>query len=340
MIKRLNIAHSISVFGFPLLMIASMIAIAKSKLFELNPEALSIGITADLLFTVPFIYFLLIRKKNIPKITVISLFVLGIVITTFIIPKENQLFLNQIKTWFLPLLEIGVFTFILFKVRKALKSYTSNKNENSDFFSTLKITCKEILPEKIAILLAMEIAVFYYGFVSWRKTKLQNNEFSYHKNSGTISILIALIPIIAIETYVLHILLSKWSITAAWLVSTLSIYSGFQIFGFLKSMFKRPFSIEKNTIHLRYGILSEATIEINNIKSIEISSKPIEFNDTVRKLSPLGELESHNIVIHVKKENAIIGLYGIKRKFKTLAFYIDNKEEFKGALDKKISVTE
>ncbi|AXT52239.1 hypothetical protein D1818_15845 [Aquimarina sp. BL5] len=186
----------------------------------------------------------------------------------------------------------------------------------------------------------MEIAVFYYGFVSWRKTKLQNNEFSYHKNSGTIPILIALIPIIAIETYVLNILLSKWSITAAWLVSALSIYSGFQIFGFLKSMFKRSFSIEKNTIHLRYGILSEARIDINNIKSIEISSKPIEFNDTVRKLSPLGELESHNIVIHVKKENTIIGLYGIKRKFKTLAFYIDNKEEFKEALDKKNSVTE
>ncbi|WP_299435201.1 hypothetical protein [uncultured Aquimarina sp.] len=340
MIKRLNITNSIITFGFPLLIIILMIAITKSRLFELNPGALSIGITADLLFTVPFIYFLLIRKKNIPKITVLSLFVLGIVITTFIIPKENQLFLDQIKTWFLPFLEIGVFTFILFKVRKGLKSYRVNKNENSDFFSTLKVTCEEILPEKIAMLLAMEIAIFYYGFISWKKTKLQNNEFSYHKNSGTISILIALIPIIAIETYVLHILLMKWSVVAAWIVSGLSIYSGIQIFGFLKSMFKRPFSIETNTIHLRYGILSEANIDINNIKSIEISSKPIEFNDTTRKLSPLGELESHNVVINVKNENAMIGLYGVKRKFKTLAFYIDNKEEFKAELDKKISLSE
>ncbi|WP_299243605.1 hypothetical protein [uncultured Aquimarina sp.] len=340
MTKRLNIAHSISVFGFPLLIITLMIAIAKSKLFELNPELLSIGITADLLFTVPFIYFLLIRKKNIPKITVISLFVLGIVITTFIIPKENQVFLDQIKTWFLPFLEIGVFTFILFKVRKVQKSYNANKKEGSDFFSTLKITCKEILPEKIAMLLTMEVAVFYYGFISWKKIKLHSNEFSYHKNSGTISVLIALIAIIAIETYVLHILLSKWSIEAAWIVSGLSIYSGVQIFGFSKSMFKRPFSIEKNTIHLRYGILSEATIDINNIKSIEISSKPIEFSETTRKLSPLGELESHNMIINLKKENTIIGLYGIKRKFKTLAFYIDEKEEFKAQLDKKISLSE
>jgi len=128
----------------------------------------------------------------------------------------------------------------------------------------------------------------------------------------------------------------KWSTVAAWIVSGLSIYSGIQIFGFLKSMSKRPFSIEANTIHLRYGILSEATIDINNIKSIEISSKPIEFDDNIRKLSPLGELESHNIVINVKNENAMTGLYGVKRKFKTLAFYIDEKEEFKAELDKKI----
>ncbi|WP_299221419.1 hypothetical protein [uncultured Aquimarina sp.] len=340
MTKRLNIAHSISVFGFPVLIITLMIAIAKSKLFELNPEVLSIGVTADLLFTVPFIYFLLIRKKNIPKITILSLFILGIVITTFIIPKENQLFLNQIKTWFLPFLEIGVFTFILFRVRKVLKSYSANKNENNDFFSTLKVTCEEILPKKIAILLTMEIAVFYYGFISWKKTELHSNEFSYYKNSGTISLLMALIAIIVIETYVLHILLGKWSAVAAWIVTGLSIYSGIQIFGFLKSMFKRPFSIETNTIHLRYGILSEAIIDINNIKSIKISSKPIEFNDTTRKLSPLGELESHNMVINVKKENSIIGLYGIKRKFKTLVFYIDKKEEFKAQLDKKISSLE
>ncbi|WP_299259587.1 hypothetical protein [uncultured Aquimarina sp.] len=340
MIKKLNITNSIITFGSPLLIIILMIAITKSKLFVLNPEALSIGVTADLLFTVPFIYFLLIRKKNVPKITVLSLFILGVVITTFIIPKENQLFLDQIKTWFLPFLEIGVFTFVLFKVRKVLKSYRHNKKEGSDFFSTLKVTCKELLPERIAILLLMEIAVFYYGFISWKKTKLGSNEFSYHKNSGTISILMALIVIIAIETYVLHILLGRWNIIAAWIVSGLSIYSGIQLFGFLKSMFKRPFSIEKNTIYLRYGILSEATIDINNIKSVEISSKPIEFNDTNRKLSPLGELESHNIAIHVKKENPIIGLYGVKRKFKTLAFYIDKKEEFKAQLDKKISLSE
>jgi len=337
MTRRLNIPHSISVFGFPLLIIASMIVIAKSKLFKLNPEVLSIGITADLLFTVPFIYFLLIRKKNIPKITVLSFFILGIVATTFIIPKEHQLFLAQIKTWFLPVIEIGVFTFVLFRVRKILKSYGVHKKEGNDFFATLKIACKEILPEKIAILLTMEIAVLYYGFISWKKKKLRDNEFSYHKNSGTITVLIALILIIAIETCVLHILLIKWSMVAAWIVSGLSIYSGIQIFGFLKSISKRPFLIEKNTMHLRYGILNEATIDINNIESIEISSKPIEFNDRTRKLSPFGELESHNMVINLKHEDTMIGLYGIKRKFKTLAFYVDKKEEFKTQLDKRIS---
>ena len=158
------------------------------------------------------------------------------------------------------------------------------------------------------------------------KRKLNENEFSYHKDSGTISLLIAIIFIVAIETVVLHILLQKWNVTVAWILTFLSIYSGIQLLGFLKSMSKRPILIKDDKLYLKYGIMKETTIDLKSIDSIEISSKDIELNKETRKISFLGELESHNIIIRLKKENELTGLYGMKRKYKNLVLHVDKKK--------------
>lgn len=310
-----------------------MVLISKSTIFNANPSILSIGITFDLLLTVPFVYFLLIRKTKIPKTTVVPFLIVGIIICSFILPTENQYYLNLFKTWILPIVELSILSFVIFNVRKGIIRFKQNKSESFDFFTTLKNTCYEILPKGLVIPVVTEIAVFYYGFISWRKRKLRENEFTYHKESGTVTLLIAIIFIVAIETVTIHILLAKWNTTVAWILTCLSIYSGIQIFGFVKSILKRPISIENNKLFLRYGIMNQTTIDLENIDSIEITSKDIELNKETRKLSFLGELESHNMVIRLKEENTLIGLYGIKRKYKNLALHVDNKIEFKNRIN-------
>ncbi|MDA9348547.1 hypothetical protein OAC54_01970 [Polaribacter sp.] len=331
--KAINLQKNLMIFGIPLLIIGIMVFITKSNIFSANPSSLSIGITFDLLLTVPLVYFLLIRKTNIPKITVVTFLIVGIIICSLILPTENQYYLNLFKTWVLPFVELSILSFVIFNVRKGIKRYKLNKTESFDFFTTLKNTCYEILPKGIVIPVVTEIAVFYYGFVHWKKRKLKDNEFTCHKDSGTVSLLIAIMFIVAIETITFHILLAKWNTTVAWILTFLSIYSGIQIFGFVKSMFKRPISIENDKLFLRYGIMNETTIDLVNIDSIEISSKDIELNTETRKLSFLGELESHNVVIKLKKENTLIGLYGIKRTYKNLALHVDNKIEFKNRIN-------
>ncbi|PKB43046.1 hypothetical protein AX016_1228 [Cellulophaga sp. RHA19] len=331
--KTINIQKNLIIFGIPLLIISLMVFITKSSLFTINPESLSFGITFDLLLTVPFIYFLLIRKTKIPKTTVLPFLILGIVICSIILPSENQQYLRLFKTWILPVIEISVLSYVIYNVRKGIKSYKQKKEFSFDFFTTLKQTCYEILPKNVVIPVVTEIAVLYYGFIYWKKRKLKENEFSYHKDSGTIALLVVIIFIIAIETIVLHILLTEWSSLVAWILTFVSIYSGVQLFGFLKSMLKRPITIEKDKLFLRYGIMNETTIDIRNIDNIEVSSKDIETNKETLKFSFLGELESHNIIIHLKEENELIGLYGIKKSYKNLALYVDNKVEFKNRIN-------
>lgn len=331
--RTINIQRHKIAFGIPLLIIVSMVFLAKSSLFSLNPNSLALGITFDLLITSPIVYFLLIRKTNIPKTTTVAVLIFGLIIGSIILPAENQYFLILFKTWVLPLVELAVLSYVIYNVLKAIKEYKKRKELTFDFFTTLKDTCYDILPNKAVIPFATEIAVFYYAFIYWKKRVPKENEFTYHKNSGTIALLIAIICIVPVEAIVFHLLLMKWSDLAAWIFTFLSIYSAVQIFGFLKSMIKRPISIEDNKLKLRYGILSEVFIRLEEIDTVEITSKDIEFNKEIRKLSPLGELESHNIVIRLNKENTISGLYGIKRRFKTLALYVDNKEEFKNRVE-------
>ena len=326
--RALNIQKYLILFGIPIMIIGMLIILAKSSLFKANPNALSIGITVDLLITVPVIYLILVRKTNIPRATFVPFVIAGMIICSLILPVQNQYYLDLFKTWVFPIIEVSILLYIIYNLSKAIKQYKLKKNKTIDFYTALKSTCYDILPKGLVIPVVTEIAVFYYGFIYWKRKKLNENEYSYHKDSGTVTLLIAIILIVAIETLVLHILIEKWSTIAAWILTFLSIYSGIQLFGFLKSMYKRPISIENDKLFIRYGIMNEAIIDIKNIENIEVSTKTIELNKNTRKLSFLGELESHNVIIKLKVESTFTGLYGIKKQYKTLVLYVDKKIEF------------
>ena len=325
------------IFGIPLLLIGILVFIAKSSIYSIYPSKLGAAITFDSLLTVPLVYFLLIRKTKISKSTVLPFVILGMVICLLVLPSENQYYLGLFKTWILPVVEFSVLIFVGYNIFKTIKKYKRTKHKSIDFFTTLKKVCSEILPKIAVTPVVTEIAVFYYGFINWKRRQLKKNEFSYHKNSGTISLLVALIFIIGIETVVFHILLAKWNNIAAWVLTSLSIYSAIQLFGFLKSMLKRPIIIENNRLHLRYGIMVESVIDLNTIDSVELFSKDIKLNKETRKLSFLGDLESHNVLIKLKQEHTLIGLYGIKRKFKNLVFCIDDKTSFINQIKSKLN---
>lgn len=317
----------------PLGLLAILIFLIKSPLVG-RGWAVTFALTADLLFTIPLIYFLLIRKTRIPKTTVVPVMVIGILVGSYFLPKESQVYLDLFKYWILPVIELGILTFVLFKIRKAIHTFKNIKSETPDFYVSLKSVCAEILPEKLVLPLATELAVLYYGFINWKKRPLNSNEFSYHKKSGTPALFYAFILIIATETVALHILLSHWSVVASWILTALSIYTAIQVFGFAKALSQRPISIHDDRLCLKYGILNEVEISFSDIEKIELSRKSPEKNQATRTLSPLGEVESHNVIISLSKEHQLTGLYGIKQKVRILMFFVDEPLAFKEKMDK------
>lgn len=313
--KSLNIYRALTYFGIPLILFGILILLMKSS-FAKGNDTLLLAITVDLLFTVPLVYIFLIRKTQIPKTTVIPLMIVGLLIGSYFLPKESQYYLNVFKTWALPVIELSILTFVILKVRTALKKYKSFKSSSTDFYDSLKSICYEILPKKFVLPFAAEIAVIYYGFINWRTRTIEINEFTYHKKSGTPALFGAFIFIVATDTVAIHFLLARWNIVAAWVLTFLSIYTAIQVFGFAKSLSKRPISFNDENLNLKYGILNEAEIPLTDIENIVLSRNSLDKAELTRMLSPLGGIESHNVIIHLNRANELIGLYGMRKNLK------------------------
>lgn len=329
------LTRNLLLLGIPFGLLGLLILLMVSPFFDGN-DTLSLAITVDLLLIVPLVYLLVIRKSEIPKTTVVPVLILGLVIGYSFLPKENHNYLDIFKIYVLPLIEMFVITFVVLKIRKVVKTYKKLKMATPDFFDTLKKVCVEMFPKRMASVVVLEVSIFYYSFVNWNKRTLANNEFSYHKKSTTQSLLIALIMLIGIETVWLHIVLTKWNPIAAWILTALSVYSAFQIFGFAKALTKRPISIVNDSLILRYSIMNEAEIPLEDIESISLSKSGLKKNKLTRMISPLGDLESYNTIIHLKKENTLVGLYGGEKKFTTIGLHIDESASFKEALEESL----
>ncbi|MDN5205031.1 hypothetical protein QQ008_26820 [Fulvivirgaceae bacterium BMA10] len=336
----LSLKSPLLIFGLPILIFVSMILLTISPIFKTEPSALALGITYDLTLTAPLIYLLLIWKRNIPKITVVPFFVAGVIIATFLLPKEEQFHLNIIKTWVLPLIELGVVSTIVYKVIKTIRIFRAHRYADTDFLSILRTTTQKSFGEgTVANILAFEIATIYYSLLSWKnKTDKRISQFTYHRESGSIALFVTVALIVVIETFVVHILVANWSTLAAWILTVSSIYVALQIMAHIKAMYQRPIVMTKDQLILRYGLTGDTTIDIPNIHQITLSSNAPEDSEQVKRLSPLKDMEPHNVILSLKSPQEILGIYGKKSEYQTLLLHIDKKEDFKQALEDQIAL--
>ncbi len=81
-------------FGIPLALLGTLILLMKSSFLNGN-DTLNFAITADLLLIVPLVYFLLIRKSEIPNTTVIPVMIIWTFSRfIFFTARKSNIFIN------------------------------------------------------------------------------------------------------------------------------------------------------------------------------------------------------------------------------------------------------
>lgn len=331
------LTRSIFPFGF---LAGAIIAISwfviNSAAFTGQPGLMSMASTIDLALLIPVTWFLCIRKTKIPKVTVIPMFLLSLLLASQLIPVQYHQTLDYLKM-ILPIVELTVIGFIIYQVRKTFKAYRSEKSreKRQDFVETVLEAANNIHgPGILANVLATEVSMFHYAVVGWnpQKEAPKGPKFTYHKDNAYLAFAgVAVFAVIA-ETAILHLLLMQWSAVAAWILTGLSIYSLFFVFGDLNAVKKRPIYLDENALKVRIGFRWRVSIPFEAIESVELRT-PNKEQEEFANFILVGEA---NLVIKLREKVTALGLYGLKKEFTKLALHIDDKQGFIAALKEKM----
>jgi len=150
------------------------------------------------------------------------------------------------------------------------------------------------------------------------------------KKNGIKSVIVIFMFIIAIETLAVHLLIEQWSNKAAWILSFVSLYTCLQIWALIKSMDRRPSFIdyENRLLTLRYGFFNVTVIPFKKLQSIQADKRTLPNDKSIIQFSPLGMIDTHNLVLSLHENHIIDSVYGFTKEYKKLAILIDEKERF------------
>jgi len=310
--------------------------VVQSEAFANRPDLLAFASTVDMALIIPGIYFLFIRKTKIPKLTLIPVFVLSLVAANFIIPEENQQALGYLQMA-LPLIELVVLSLVVWNIRKTFNAYKKQKKSvrRQGFVETVHEAASNAYGEGVlANALATEISMFHYAIIGWnpQKEAPKGLQFTYHKDNGYLAFFAVALFAVVVETAVLHLLLMQWSLVAAWILTGLSIYSLFFVFGDFNATRKRPIYLDEAVLKVRVGFRWRMDLPYDMIEAIELRT-PDKEKEEFANFILAGE---PNVVIRLKEEMTAQGLYGIKKKMTLLALAIDDKNTFKTELESRI----
>ncbi len=314
-----------------LVLVSSVILLLFPVIYYDNFDKMYMALTIDLAITFPLSYLLVSSKIKLPKALTLPLFIIGLLLSSLLIPNAHQSTFKWLLHYVLPLIELSVLSIISYKVYQLRKAFKAeNKNE---FYDDLQNVSKQFLPLIVAQILSFEMAVFYYAFTLKKGNELKGYEFSNYKDSGIKAILGALLLAIFAETIGLHFLLMKWSQTAAIIISILSIYTGIQVLAIIRSLKHTPSSINKNELKIRFGILQSAIIPISQIKKINLISDNEAADFKGFKMS----FTSQNIEIKTTEIITVSSFYGLKKKVDHFTFFIDQPNEFLNQINKQLN---
>ncbi len=287
-----------------------------------------IGAALDVAVTVPALYFFLVIRGGLqPLISLLPIFLLGLLRATYLAPPITPLI-----AWARPAVaasaEFAVVALIAFRLRRGFRAAEAD----TDTLSRIATAAREIVPSKqVAAILAGEIAIFYYAFASWRQrpdAPESSRAFSIHQQSGVADLFTVLAGVSLIETVLVHLVVMRWSVAAAWALSALSIYGMVWLVAMARSFVLRPVLVKDGELIARSGILWTLRIPLADIASVESGDTTYAM-----KLPPASQ---PNVVLRLAQPVTAFGIYGMTRRVSSLALAIDDQTAFVRAIQHEV----
>jgi hypothetical protein len=305
---------------------AAAITMMRMRAALRHPDIVSAGLLVDLLVTVPLaFYWLAVRRAGWPARTLIPLFLFSLTGAALVLPDQREMLKRLSEILSIPA-EIGLVTWITVRTARSLRSTQGTE----DMLERLKEVAREILPaRRVAEAIAFEMAVLYYSLFAWRRRPQSpsgSKVFTYHRTSGYGAILFALLIVTLAEMIPVHILVTRWSPGAAWILTILSVYGLFWFVADYRATRLRPILLDDETLCVRTGL--RWTIRIPRANIIALHRKAPKSEPFLRATLPMMK----SLWIELTEPVTAQGPYGIEKRARWISVAVDDAKAFQEEL--------
>jgi len=165
--------------------------------------------------------------KQLKKLNWFLVFSLCCLLAYFFLPQPYQHQLLELRKYSI-VIELAVIIYLFSHFNKISRRYHFLQQQFTDPPFNIRDSITYVMGNRMLFrLFITELVMLGYGLKIWGKEKqpLQNCQaYTVHQESGYLTVWIAFVTVIVIETVGLHFLLLKWSYYAAITITTLSIY--------------------------------------------------------------------------------------------------------------------
>ncbi|MDC8771819.1 hypothetical protein [Roseateles albus] len=112
-----------------------------------------------------------------------------------------------------------------------------------------------------------------------------DQHFGVHRQHGNASNQIGFVIVMGAELPIMHVLLHlAFDATVAWVVTAISAYGWLYLWAEYRATRLRPVSLDAQLLHLRYGLLIDATVPLKAVQGVELLAPRVPIPRATRRL--------------------------------------------------------
>ncbi len=302
-----------------------------------RPELGAGAITFDLVVAVPVLFYLLVvRTTRLPAVTVVPVFLGSLFGASLVLPDEHHRYLDLLGRLAVPA-ELLLLGYVGFRIRRGSSAPVEGRG---DPLERLRATLRRALPSPLAAdAVAHEAALLGYALFAWRaRPDVREGEvgFSSHRGNGYGGILAAAGLMTVVETVVVHLLVARWSATAAWALTGLSVYGLVWLLGHFQAVRLRPVLLAPDALHVRIGLLWSVRVPYGDVASLGPAGAGAPPRRAPGYLHAV-TLGPARLLVELREPVRVDGLYGyVKRDVRRIGLAVDDRERFRAELASRV----
>ena len=155
--------------------------------------------------------------------------------------------------------------------------------------------------------------------------------FSVHRASGFRALVLTLLTVSVLESFVVHLVVLRWSAAVAWALLVVSAYGAVFLLAHLRAVSLRPVTLTPERLCLRVGFVWQLSVPLADLRGVEaIDDAPTPDDGTLDMARLL--VATPNLRLSFTAPVAATGMYGMQRSVTSVALHVDDRDGLVEAL--------